>query len=364
MQVDGQIRVARAVDGVMPSKAVVCVSEQRPVNSGDTGAAALVSVANRRLLSHALGWLAASGVTDAAILVSGRLAPEVRAAAAEEAPPGVSVQWVEQPATDALGAALPALEEFLCNDPFVLHLADSLARPRLKTLMGNRDVGAGEALLVAYPGADVSPGVVDLCARRNGMSEVEVGGWAFGGVLILGQGLAGAAAAVNAENGCELGLVAQLIESSGGRLRTHRASDWWRFSPGHKALLEGNRFALEGLQSDYNRESLIDSHIQGPVVIHPTARLESTIVRGPAVIGAGARLRDAYVGPYTSIARDVLIEGAEVEHSIISAGASLTHLGGRLEASVVGPQARVFRDFRLPKAMRLNLGAGAEVSLA
>jgi hypothetical protein len=39
-------------------------------------------------------------------------------------------------------------------------------------------------------------------------------------------------------------------------------------------------------------------------------------------------------------------------------------LGGRLEASVVGLRARVFRDFRPPKALRLNVGDGAQVSLA
>ena len=60
----------------------------------------------------------------------------------------------------------------------------------------------------------------------------------------------------------------------------------------------------------------------------------------------------------------MLIEGSEVEHSIILAGASISHLGGRLEASVVGPRARVFRDFRLPKALRLNVGEGAQVTLA
>ena len=81
-------------------------------------------------------------------------------------------------------------------------------------------------------------------------------------------------------------------------------------------------------------------------------------MRGPAVIGAGCRLRDAYVGPYTSIGHDVVIEGAEVEHSIVMPEASIRHLGGRLEASVVGPHARVFRDFRLPRALRLTVGRG------
>jgi glucose-1-phosphate thymidylyltransferase len=93
-------------------------------------------------------------------------------------------------------------------------------------------------------------------------------------------------------------------------------------------------------------------------------RIESSVVRGPVVIGPGARLRNAYVGPYTSIGRDVLIEGSEVEHSIVMPEASIKHLGGRLEASIVGARAQVYRDFRLPTALRLNVGEGAEVSLA
>ena len=84
-------------------------------------------------------------------------------------------------------------------------------------------------------------------------------------------------------------------------------------------------------------------------------------MRGPAVIGPGARLHSAYVGPFTSIAADVLIEGAEIENSIVLAGASVAHLNTRIEGSIIGPGARVFRDFRLPRAMRLNIGQGAEL---
>ena len=72
----------------------------------------------------------------------------------------------------------------------------------------------------------------------------------------------------------------------------------------------------------------------------------------------------SYVGPYTSIGRDVLIEGAELEHSIVFPGARIQHLSSRLEASIVGAGARVFREFRLPRALRVTVGDGAEVSLA
>ena len=60
------------------------------------------------------------------------------------------------------------------------------------------------------------------------------------------------------------------------------------------------------------------------------------------MIGPGARVHSAYVGPFTSIGADVLIEGAEIENSVVLAGASVTHLSTRLEGSVIGPRGPRF----------------------
>ena len=96
---------------------------------------------------------------------------------------------------------------------------------------------------------------------------------------------------------------------------------------------------------------------------HPSAVLESSVVRGPAIIGPGARITHSYVGPYTSIGRDVLIEGAELEHSIVFPGARIQHLSSRLEASVMGAGAG-FPRVPPAAALRVTVGDGAEVSLA
>ena len=50
---------------------------------------------------------------------------------------------------------------------------------------------------------------------------------------------------------------------------------------------------------------LIDSRVEGRVVIEEGARLERATVRGPAIIAAGSQLTDAYIGPYTAIGEDV-----------------------------------------------------------
>jgi len=82
------------------------------------------------------------------------------------------------------------------------------------------------------------------------------------------------------------------------------------------------------------------------------------------IIGPRTTVTDAYVGPYTAVGADVVIEGMEIQHSIVLDGAHLGFIGARLEDSIVGRNARVDRDLRLPRATRLLVADGAEVSLS
>jgi glucose-1-phosphate thymidylyltransferase len=346
----------------MPVKAVVLArAESRALPTP------LLSVANRPLLGHALDWLDEGGIRQAAIVIADGLADEARRAIAER-PPALEMRWLEHRRGESVAEFMGKLSGFVDGEPFVLHLADSLSKEPLRETVGEGLPERLEALLVVNGrGAAAMSGVVDLRARRGrvpGRHSLERLDSRLGGVAVLGPAMAQAAAAAAAAIGQELEAVAQYVHEFGGRVRLREASTWWRFRPSMEAVLEGNRFALEGLRADFDRAGVTASDIQGGVVAHPTARIEASIVRGPVIVGAGARVRDSYVGPYTALGRDVLVEGSEIEHSIILAGASISQLGGRLEASVVGPRARVFRDFRLPKALRLNVGEGAQVTLA
>jgi glucose-1-phosphate thymidylyltransferase len=325
---------------------------------------ALLPVANRPLLAHALDWLGAASIREVAIVTGDRLAHEARDTLEGDWP--FELDWLAQAPGESLGESLAGLTGFLDGEPFVLHLADSLARQSLPTLLGGHEASDLEAIVVVHGSDDGPRSVVDIRERLGGARGTfppELGRSATAGVAVLGAKVAQEAAGLDAWPGREPNAIAERVNQLGGSVRVRRAAGWWRFDRGTDAALDGNRFALESLARTAMRGEIVDSRIQGAVSIHPTARLESSIVRGPAIIGAGVRLRDAYVGPYTSIGNDVVIEGAEVEHSIVMPEATIRHLGGRLEASVVGPRARVCRDFRLPRALRLSIGRGAEVSL-
>ena len=354
---------------MIASKAVILAQGHRHSSApgrhsfvrGELAAPPLLPLANRPLLEHALEWLDAGGVREVAVLAPEGLSAYTSRAVAKAAW-RFDLTWLERSPGAGVGASLAGLADFLADEPFVLHLADSLSRQPLDSLLRQEQPGDGEAILFVQETAGRGAAVVDIRARRTASPFADH--CAPAGVAILGTGVTEAAREVDPAPGHELEQLADVLQRGGGQVSTRRVADWWRLGHDADALLEGNRFALEGIAADYGGATLSRTSIQGAVVAHPSAIVESSVIRGPAIIGPGARVTHSYVGPYTSIGRDVVIEGSEIEHSIVFPAARIQHLSSRLEASVVGAGARVSREFRLPRALRVTVGDGAEVSLA
>jgi glucose-1-phosphate thymidylyltransferase len=151
------------------------------------------------------------------------------------------------------------------------------------------------------------------------------------------------------------------VRRCGARVETRLVEGWRRCQGDPTELLALNRQVLDDLVGV--APDLPDCRVQGRVVIDPTASVRDAVIHGPVVIGPGCTVSGAFIGPYSAIGARVRIEGAEIEDSIVLPGASILHIGGRLAASVVGRDARVFRDFAIPRALRLHVGEGAQVAL-
>ena len=128
-------------------------------------------------------------------------------------------------------------------------------------------------------------------------------------------------------------------------------------------ILEANRLILDTLERRIEGNVDDDSRVEGKVVIEDGARVERSVIRGPAIIGRGARIVHAYVGPFTSIMNDVEIRDSEVEHSIVLEGASLSDLANRVIDSLIGKNVRIYRIPLKPSAYRFMLGDNSEVGI-
>ena len=126
-------------------------------------------------------------------------------------------------------------------------------------------------------------------------------------------------------------------------------------------MLEANRLILETLTTRVEGKVDSSSRIEGIVVIEKGAIVENSVIRGPAVIGPGAKIISAYIGPFTAIGRDVEINKSEIEHSIVLEGSLIHDLETRVCDSLIGRGVKIHRLPLKPVAHRFMLGDNSEV---
>jgi glucose-1-phosphate thymidylyltransferase len=184
------------------------------------------------------------------------------------------------------------------------------------------------------------------------------------GVYMFGPAIFAAAKAIEPSGRGELEITdaIQHLIDNGSRVESRTVKGWWKDTGQLADMLEANRLVLEDIDRSIEGE-LVDSKVEGRVCIAAGARVERSVIRGPAIIGAGAVVSDAYVGPYTSIAEGVTIERSEVEHSILLAGATVRDLESRMEASLLGRDVKLERSKGVPRTLSMIVGDRSEIWL-
>jgi glucose-1-phosphate thymidylyltransferase len=339
----------------------------RPITH--TSAKQLVPVANKPVLFYGIEAMAQAGIREVGIIIAPETGDEIRAAVGDGSQFGVSVSYLVQDEPNGLAHAVLTAEPFLGTQPFVMYLGDNLLQGGISDLVEAFRVNAPDALILLTPVPDPQNyGVAELDGDRV-VRLVEkppdpATDLALVGVYMFTASVHDAARAIepSARGELEITDAIQRLVDTGQRVEPHVVRGWWKDTGRLEDMLEANRLVLDNIDARVEGE-LIESQVDGRVVVEPGARLERSTVRGPAIIGAGAQLIDAYIGPYTAIGDGCLIENAEVEHSILLGGSSVRDLDGRMESSLLGRNVAIGRDRRQPRAYRFMVGDNSEIAI-
>src|SRR5215207_1833573 len=330
----------------------------RPITH--TSAKQLVPVANKPVLFYGIEALVDAGIAEIGIIIAPETGDEIREAAGDGSAFGASITYIVQDIPAGLAHAVLTAEGFLGGSPFVMYLGDNLLRDGITDLVRAFREHEPEALILLTPVPDPwHYGVAELngdrIVRLVEKPKDPPSDMALVGVYMFGPSIFAAARAIEPSGRGELEItdaIQQLIDR-GEKVESHTVSGWWKDTGQLADMLEANRLVLEDIERRVECELDDASRVEGRVQIAAGAVLERAVVRGPAVIGEGARIIDSYVGPYTSIDAGVEIVGSEVEHSILLAGSMLRDLEARVEASLLGRNVRLSRGGAMPKTLRM-----------
>jgi len=310
-----------------------------------TRAKQLVPIANRPILFYVLDTLAAAGIREIGIILSPETGAEVRAAVGDGSAWGARTHFIVQSRPDGLAHAVKIAREFLGDSDFCMYLGDNLI---------GAPIGAAVASFRASPELSASVmlkevrdpsrfGVAVLDAEGNVVRLVEKpedppSNLALVGIYLLRPSIFAAIDETEPSARGELEITDALCKllDRGGRVRFERLTSWWLDVGEKDSVLRANDTVLDAwLQHDVRGEVSADSHLTGRIKIEEGAVIVRSSIRGPAIIGKGARIVDAQIGPFSSIGAGVVIERSAVARSVILEDSHVLDTG-RLEDSLIG----------------------------
>ncbi|HTD52983.1 MAG TPA: glucose-1-phosphate thymidylyltransferase [Thermoanaerobaculia bacterium] len=334
-----------------------------------TRAKQLVPVANKPVLFYGVEAIVSAGIQDIGVVV-GDTREEIQAALGDGSRFGARITYIDQDAPKGLAHAVLISEAFLRGEPFVMYLGDNVIADGITTLVAEyRRLGCNSQILLARVPNPEQFGVAELeggrVVRLTEKPKQPKSDLALVGVYMFDDSIWEAVKAIrpSPRNELEITDAIQWLVDHGKSVHPHLVSGWWKDTGKIEDMLEANRIILDtfvprGLE---NLDS--GSNVEGKVVVEPGARLVRCTVRGPAVIGARAEIRDAFVGPYTAIGEDCLIDRCEIENSIVLEGSRLERIPVRIADSLIGKNVRIHPGHERPRVHRFLVGDNSEIGI-
>ena len=312
------------------------------------------------------------GIDEVGIIIAPETGDEIREATGDGSQFGVRITYIVQDEPAGLAHAVLTAEPFLGDDPFVMYLGDNLLQGGIDDLVDAFRAQRARRAHPAHAGAR-SRALRRRRARRRPRRRArrEAAASRATNLALVGvymftradprrrardRAVARAASSRSptrsSTSSTPAGASSRTWSRAGGRTpaasRTCSRPTAWS-STRSTARVEGE---------------LVDSQCDGRVVIE-RGRAPGALDR-PRARRSSARARalvDAYVGPYSAIGEDCVIEHAEVEHSILLAGSSVRDLDGRMESSLLGRNVHIARSDGQPRAYRFMVGDNSEIGI-
>ena len=312
-------------------------------------------IANLPLIYHVFDELAAAGIDRVRVIVSPSSREELEDVLAGGRPWGVEVSYTTAAEHDGRVAALTELERVVADEPVLIYPGDSLFPGQVSAIWDRFRAGDVDAVVL---GSGNGAGGRSRSAAADSSSRVS------SAPAIVGP----AAAAVIDElrsTRFDHQDLADWLRGHDGRTAVCELGGHWRFSDETEDLLVANRMMLEALPIPAVDGSFGDNNVvHGRVAISSSARVSGCILHGPVAIDENAVIEDSFVGPFTAIGAGAILSGAEIDNSMVLAGAEISHPGHRIEASIIGERASVVRSFALPRGLHLRLEPHSRVTLS
>ncbi|MCK4354663.1 MAG: glucose-1-phosphate thymidylyltransferase [Dehalococcoidia bacterium] len=337
----------------------------------NTIAKQLLPVANKPILFYVLDQIKEAGITDVGIIISPETSPHIREAVRNGSRWDVQITYILQPEPLGLAHAVKTAQGFLDDSPFLMFLGDNLIQGGIAQFVERFNRDSPDALILLKPVKETHLfGIADLdeagkVCHIEEKPEHPKSNLAVIGVYLFSPAVHEAIEHIKPSWRGELEITdtIQRLIDTGKNVQSYILDGWWLDTGKKDDLLEANRVVLDDfLERDIKGDIDVASQIVGRVEVRQGAKIKSSIIRGPVSIAEDCRIRNSFIGPFTSVGANTVVENSSIEHTVILENSRISKIE-RLADSVIGKSTEVLKQEQGFNALRLFLGDDAKVEL-
>lgn len=330
----------------------------------------LVPVANKPVLFRVIEAINEAGIDEIGIVI-GDTGDEIRQAVGGGRRWGVNITYIEQDAPLGLAHAVKISQDFLGDDRFVMFLGDNVIEGGISGLIRQfADSAWNSQIVLTEVDEPQHYGVAELDDNRRIVRLVEkprnpTSNLALVGIYMFDSHVFAAVNAITPSWRGELEITdaIQWLVDHDYQVHPYVHRGWWIDTGKPIDMLDANSRVLAELNHVVEGYVDRDSKIDHLVTVEVGAEIINSVVRGPVIIGENCRIVNSYVGPFTSIYHDTVIEDSEIEHSIVMDRSRIVGVPHRIEDSIIGRAVEVGYSPIKPKAYKMTLGDHSKVGL-
>ena len=328
----------------------------------------LIPVANTPILGYVLAQVAETGIVGVGLIVASETSQYVKEYVKDGAEWGLKVSYIPQEPL-GLAHAVKTAKNFLGEEDFVMCLGDNLQGEGIAGLVKKFKKENLDALILLKEVDDPTIfGVATLDDKGNVTKLVEKPKAPESNLAIVGTYLFSNKVHLAIDkikpswrNELEITDAIQQMITMDFKVKAEVLKTWWVDTGKKDDILSANAKVLDEYIRTDIQGKIENSTIEGRVKIDKAASVINSAVRGPCIIGKNAMVKDAFIGPYTSIGDGSLITGSCVEYCVIMEDAVVKDVD-RLEESLIGKNAKVTKNHK-SRAIKLHVGDYSEVEI-
>lgn len=335
-----------------------------------TSAKQLIPVANKPILFRVIESIRDAGIENIGIVV-GDTADEIKTAVGRGGRWDANITYIHQEKPLGLAHAVKVSQDFLEDDPFVMFLGDNVIEGGISNLIQQfQESNRNSQIVLTRVDHPEQYGVAELNGEGRVVQLVEkpkdpLSDLALVGIYMFDHTIHEAIANITPSWRGELEITdaIQWLVENDYQVYPYVHRGWWIDTGRPGDMLEANSMVLEELNPKIEGYVDRDSEVDSRVTIQKGAEIINSVVRGPSIIGERSRLVNAYVGPFTSIYHDVLIENSEIERAIVLEESEIRDIPARIQDSLIGRHVNLSRSPIKPKAYKLTLADHSQVGI-